>query len=224
MRFAHSRCRAPRKLGVNQGKTVQAQESQLGLGFCRRFTRSTQYGLPASDLFNDRGGINEIGTNGAAAPRCARGSREGRFMKRFGTAFAVALVALCVTAGCNDYGNTFQANTGAGLLSLSPSNVTAGGPDMTLTVMGNGFVAKTVVQWNGKTIATTVTTDSNTGAVLSVTAVVPAALTATPGRAFVNTLNPKTSNQNNGLSQTVAFIINVPANPVPQISDISPKI
>ncbi|HJZ65790.1 MAG TPA: hypothetical protein VKD70_15800 [Candidatus Acidoferrum sp.] len=156
-------------------------------------------------------------------------------MKRFGTAFAVALVALCVTAGCNDYGNTFQGNTGANLTSLSPSNVSAGGPDFVLTVIGIGFVntcksgttspsCATVVQWNGKNLVTTTTVDSNTGGVLSVTAVVPAALTATPGRAFVNTLNPKTSNQNNGLSQTVAFIINVPANPVPQISDISPKI
>jgi len=143
-------------------------------------------------------------------------------MKRFGTALAaVVLVALCVAAGCNDYGNTFQRNTGALLTSLSPSNVTAGGPDFTIQVMGQGFVAKTVIQWNGKNLVTTVNTDS-IGDILSVTANVPAALTATPGRAFVNTLNPKTSNQDNGLSNTIAFLINVKPNPVPGITSISP--
>jgi len=156
-------------------------------------------------------------------------------MKRLGTAFAVALVALCVTAGCNDYGNTFQGNTGAILTSLSPSNVSAGGPDFVLTVIGSGFVntcksgttspsCATTVQWNGKNLVTTATVDANSGNVLSVTAVVPAALTATPGRASVNTLNPNTSNQNNGLSRTIAFIISVPANPVPTITGISPNI
>ncbi|HWZ96308.1 MAG TPA: hypothetical protein VN025_00965 [Candidatus Dormibacteraeota bacterium] len=143
-------------------------------------------------------------------------------MKRFGTAFAVALAALCVAAGCNDYGNTFQSNTGAALISLSPSNSTAGQTsDLTITVIGSGFVPKTVVQWNQKTIATTVTTDS-LGDVLNVTAVVPKALLATPGIAFVNTLNPKTSNQDNGLSNTLSFIINVPPNPVPTLTNISP--
>jgi hypothetical protein len=143
-------------------------------------------------------------------------------MKRFGTAFAVALVALCVTAGCNDYGNTFQNNTGALLLSVSPSNITAGQTsDLTITVMGSGFVPKTVVQWNEKTLATTVTTDSNNN-VLSVTAVVPKALLATPGRAFINTLNPSTNKQDNGLSNTIAFVINVPPNPAPTVTGISP--
>lgn len=151
-------------------------------------------------------------------------------MNRFGTALAVALVALCVAAGCNDYGNTFQANTGARITSLSPSTVTAGGTsDLTITVTGSGFVPKTVVQWNGKTIATTVPLDS-TGAVVTlpsgaqdITAVVPAALLATPGRSFVNTLNPKTSNQDNGLSNTIAFIIDPKPNPVPTITGISPS-
>jgi len=145
-------------------------------------------------------------------------------MKRFGTAFAVALVALCVTAGCNDYGNTFQNNTGALITSISPANIPAGQTsDLTLTVMGGGFVAKTVVQWNQKTINTTVATDSS-GNVLSVTAVVPKALLAKPGLAYVNTLNPSTSKQDNGLSNSVAFVINVPANPMPTLTSISPTI
>ena len=161
------------------------------------------------------------------APRlpAARGSREGRFMKRFGTALAaVALVALCVTAGCNDYGNTFQQNTGAFLQSLSPGNIPAGGTtDLILTVIGQGFVAKTVVQWDGKNLDTTVTLDVNNN-VTNVTAKVPAALTATPGRHFVDTINPATSKQDNGLSNTIAFIVTVPANPVPVLTSIAPTI
>jgi hypothetical protein len=145
-------------------------------------------------------------------------------MKRFGTAFAVALVTLCVTAGCNDYGNTFQNNTGALLTSISPNSIPAGQTsDMTITVTGAGFVPKTVVQWNQKTIATTVAVDANNN-VLSVTAVVPKALLANPGRAFVNTLNPASDSQHNGLSNSIAFIINVPANPAPSLTSIAPTI
>lgn len=145
-------------------------------------------------------------------------------MKLFGTALAVALVALCATAGCNDYGNTFQNNTGALLTSISPDSIPAGQTsDVTITVQGTGFVPKTVVQWNQKTITTTVAVDANNN-VLSVTAVVPKALLATPGRAFVNTLNPASGSQNNGLSNSIAFIINVPPNPVPSLTSISPAI
>jgi len=145
-------------------------------------------------------------------------------MKRFGTALAaVALVALCATAGCNDYGNTFQQNTGAFLQSLSPGNIPAGGGDMTLTVIGQGFVPKTIVQWDGKNLTTNVTLDVNNN-VTNVTATVPAALTAAPGRHFVDTINPATSKQDNGLSNTIAFVVTVPANPVPVLTSIAPTI
>ena len=49
-------------------------------------------------------------------------------------------------------------------------------------------------------------------------------MTATPGRHFVNTINPATSKQDNGLSNTIAFIVTVPANPVPVLTSISPNI
>jgi len=143
-------------------------------------------------------------------------------MKRFWTALAVAFAAIFVIAGCNDYGNTFQGNTGAQLSFLSPADVNAGGPDLVLKVTGAGFVAKTVVQWNGKKLVTTVTTDAS-GNVLSVTAVVPASLTAAPGQASVNTLNPFSGSGQNGLSNSVSFLINPPANPLPVVSGISPS-
>jgi hypothetical protein len=144
-------------------------------------------------------------------------------MKRSWTALAVAAVAVLGVAGCNDYGNTFQNNTGATIISLSPSVISAGSGDFTLTVNGGTFVAKTVVQWNGKTLTTTVPTNS-AGTVLGniVTATIPAALVATTGIATVNTLSPATGAGNNGLSNTISFVINPPANPVPVFSSMSP--
>ena len=68
-------------------------------------------------------------------------------MKRSWTALAVALISMLAVAGCNDYGNTFQANTGAQVASLSPSNIGAGSPDFVLTINGGGFVKQTYVTW-----------------------------------------------------------------------------
>jgi hypothetical protein len=143
-------------------------------------------------------------------------------MKRFGAACAFALAVICWTAGCNDYGNTFQAPTGASLRSLSPSNASAGGDTFTLDLFGGGFVPKTVVQWNGKNIPTTVTTDANNN-VLTVTATVDKSLIAVSGTARVNTLNPHSGSTDNGLSNTIVFIINPQPNPLPVLSSISPS-
>jgi WD40-like Beta Propeller Repeat len=143
-------------------------------------------------------------------------------MKRFWTAIAVAYVAVFAVTGCNDYGNTFQVPTGASITSLSPANTSAGSPQFTLTVTGSGFVAKTVVQWNGQTIPTQVQTDSN-GNVLGITATVAASLVAKPGTAFVNTLQPHSGAGTNGLSNPLAFIVNPPGNPLPALSSISPS-
>jgi hypothetical protein len=143
-------------------------------------------------------------------------------MKRFGAACAFALAFISLTSGCNDYGNTFQNPTGASLTAISPSNTSAGGGDLTLTLFGGGFVAKTVVQWNGKALATTLVTDSNSN-ILRLTAVVPAALTASVGTAAINTLNPHSGSTDNGLSNTLAFIINPKPNPLPELDAISPN-
>src|SRR6202795_2110322 len=143
-------------------------------------------------------------------------------MKRSWTALAVALVSILAVAGCNDYGNTFQNNTGAQVTFLSPSNISAGNPDFTLTINGGGFVAQTYVTWNGKKLNTLVTLDATKTVVLSVTALVPAALVAKPGTATVITQNPFSGAGNNGLSNPVAFIINAPPNPVPTLTSIAP--
>jgi hypothetical protein len=143
-------------------------------------------------------------------------------MKRSWTALAVALISILAVAGCNDYGNTFQNNTGAQVAFLSPSTISAGSPDFILTVNGSLFVAQTYVTWNGKKLNTTVTLDATKTVVLSVTALVPAALVAKPGTATVITQNPFSGAGNNGLSNPVTFIINPPPNPVPTLTAIAP--
>jgi hypothetical protein len=144
-------------------------------------------------------------------------------MKRSWTALAVALFGFLGVTGCNDYGNTFQNNTGAFVSFLSPSQIPAGNADFTLSLQGSGFVLKTVVQWNGKPLITTVPLDS-TGAALGnvVTAVVPAAMLAKPGTASVLTKNPASGAGQNGLSNTITFIIDNPPNPVPSVTSVSP--
>jgi hypothetical protein len=139
-------------------------------------------------------------------------------MKRSWTALAVAFVAMFAAAACSGTGTTFQQNTGAQITQLSPANINQGSPDFTLTVNSlGGFVTGTVVQWNNKKLTTTFVNVS------TVTATVPAALVAKLGTAYVNTLNPHTSSQNNGLSNTLAFIINPPPNPVPSITSMNPN-
>jgi hypothetical protein len=146
-------------------------------------------------------------------------------MKRSWTALAVALVAIFVVGGCNDYGNTFQNNTGASISFLSPAQISACVPtaattcDFTLTVNGTGFVTKTVVQWNGTLLKTTPTLDSG-GNIVNETATVPAALVAKPGVATIITLNPATGAGQNGLSNPIAFIVNPPPNPQPVLTSI----
>jgi hypothetical protein len=142
-------------------------------------------------------------------------------MKRYWTAGAVAVAAILAASGCNDYGNTFQGNTGAQISSLSPSNTPAGSPDTTITVNGGGFVAQTVVEWNGQKLDTKITMDVN-GNVTLVTALVPANLLATPGKASVFTQNPFSGAGNNGLSNTITFIVNNPPNKIPTITGVAP--
>lgn len=151
-------------------------------------------------------------------------------MKRFWTLIAV-VPAILASVACNDYGNTFQSPGGAIVRFLSPSQTPAcpapctSNSGFTLTVNGGGFVAKTLVQWNGKSLATTVPTDSSGNPLGTlVTATVPASLISTPGTAVVNTINPNSNygTGSNGLSNTITFIINNPANLVPAVSSVSP--
>lgn len=159
-------------------------------------------------------------------------------MMRSWTALAVAFAAILAATGCNDYGNTFQGNTGVFLQFISPSNVTAGGPDLVITLTagsgssGSVFVVQTTVTWDQKNIKTCVVTttaastcapSNDTGTVVSVTAVVPAALTAKAGTHFIQTIQPHSGAGTNGLSNPVAFEVFPPPNPVPTVTSVSPN-
>jgi hypothetical protein len=143
-------------------------------------------------------------------------------MKRFGAAVVVAFIAAFVVAGCNDYGNTFQNNTGAAITSLSPSTISAGHADFTLTVNGSGFVAKTYITWNGQKLTTTPVEDS-AGDVLWLTATVSASLVAKPGNNTIITQSPFSGAGNNGLSNPLILTVTPAGNPVPTVSQISPN-
>ncbi|MBA0087336.1 MAG: IPT/TIG domain-containing protein, partial [Acidobacteria bacterium Pan2503] len=163
-------------------------------------------------------------------------------MKRFCTLIAVVLLAIFAAAACNDYGNTFQSPGGALITFLSPKQIPAcpapctNNPSFTLTINGTGFVAKTLVQWNGKTCplssssgatnascTTNVTLDSNSNVTL-LTATISSALIAQPGTAVVNTMNPGSNygTGTNGLSNTITFIVNNPPNLTPTVSSVTP--
>ncbi len=66
---------------------------------------------------------------------------------------------------------------------LSPASAVAGGPELTLTVSGQGFTAESVVMWNGSAKATTFV-DSNT-----LRTVIPAADIAEAGVVSVNVVD-----------------------------------
>ena len=143
-------------------------------------------------------------------------------MKRSWTALAVTLISIFAITGCNDYGNTFQNNTGASITFLSPSNISAGSPTFEMTVSGSGFVTQTYVTWNGKKLSTTDNLDAS-GNIISISASVPAALVAKPGTATVITQSPFSGAGNNGLSNPIVFTINAPPNPIPTLTSIAPN-
>jgi len=140
-------------------------------------------------------------------------------MKRSWTALAVASCAFALVAGCNNYNSSYQYPTGASLLNIAPTGVPAGAANVTLTltaVVVNGFSTKSVVQWNGQKLATTVID------VTTITALVPGNLLTKPASVSVNVYAPQSGTGMNGLSNTLAFYVVGPPNPQPTISSISP--
>src|SRR6202051_4133877 len=141
-------------------------------------------------------------------------------MKRFWTAMAVAGFAFGWLAGCNDYNNSIQYNTGATLTNISPNGLPAGTSPFLLTVnasAANGFNSPSVIQWNGQKLATSTFVDATT-----LTATVPASMLAKPGTAYVNTLTAQSGTGQNGLSNTLAFNVYGAPNPLPTLTSVTP--
>ena len=88
---------------------------------------------------------------------------------------------------------------------LVPMTAAPGGPNFTLTVNGTGFVASSVVNWNGSPLATTFVNQSQ------VTATAPASDIASPGTASVTVMNPLPGGGNSnvqylGISSSVSTL------------------
>ena len=84
---------------------------------------------------------------------------------------------------------------------LSPAAANSGGTAFTLTINGTGFVAPSVVRWNGANRTTTFVSSTQ------LTAVITAADIATAGTAEVTVLNPN-SGGGGGTSNAQTFTIN----------------
>jgi hypothetical protein len=141
-------------------------------------------------------------------------------MKGFRAAMAVISLAFGMLAGCNDYNNSIQYNTGATVTNISPTGVAAGSGQFLLTVNAipaNGFQTNSVVRWNGNNMATTFV-DTTT-----LTAMIPANLVTTAGVAYVNVLTPQSGTGNNGLSNTEGFNIYGSPNPLPTLTSVAPN-
>ena len=170
-------------------------------------------------------------------------------MKRSWTALAVSLFALGVLAGCNDYNNSVQYNTGATLTNISPTGLPAGTPTtgtltncpntptgqsnpcFTLFVQAsslNGFSNAAVVQWNGQKLPQCSTMSGSGGCTTyidssNLSAQVPYSLIAKPGTAAVNTYQPQSGTGLNGLSNALTFIIYGDPNPSPTLTSVTPN-
>jgi hypothetical protein len=129
---------------------------------------------------------------------------------RSGRQFFLVLCSLIICAGCGGGGGGSNGggNGGGGgsaqnpvptVRSLSPNSATVGGAGMTMTVSGDGFIAASVVEWNGTALTTTYVSSS------SLTAPVPGSNIANPGTANVVVRNPSPGG---GSSSPQTFTIN----------------
>ena len=104
---------------------------------------------------------------------------------------------------------TFTINSAVPTItSLSPTSVTAGGVEFTLTVNGANFLSGATVQWGSTTLTTTFVSPTQ------LTAAVPASLIANTGSATV------TVTDSAGTSSGASFSISAPGTPT--ITNLSP--
>ena len=97
------------------------------------------------------------------------------------------------------------------LVGVTPATVAAGGGDLSITIQGANFAAGvSSAYWSGTPLATTYVSPTQ------LTAVVPAALTGTPGTGAVTVLNQPPGG---GMSAPVTFAVTVP----PAVLSVTPS-
>lgn len=99
------------------------------------------------------------------------------------------------------------------LASIAPAAAVAGAGQFTLVCNGSGFIAGSVVRWNGSDIVTSFVSSGQ------LSAIVPAPLVAAIGSAAVTVFSPTPGG---GTSGPQTFTISPAPNPTPILSNISP--
>lgn len=107
-----------------------------------------------------------------------------------------------------------QPNAVPAITSISPNSAVEGSAGFTLTVNGNGFVAGSVVRWDGSPRTTTFVSATQVMAAVLATDLVGT------GQASVSVFNPAPGG---GTSNVVTFNITSGTNPAPTLSSINPN-
>jgi len=126
-----------------------------------------------------------------------------------------ASVTVVNPGGANSNSQTFTITSPVAqpfLSSLSPNSVVTGGPVLTLTVNGSGFVFGSTVLWNGSPLSTTEVS------AYQLLASVPASFLAVGGSAQITVLNPGAV-----ISNGLLFTIVQPGAGQPTVAGLSPS-
>ncbi|MGH9739881.1 MAG: InlB B-repeat-containing protein [Candidatus Acidiferrales bacterium] len=125
------------------------------------------------------------------------------------------LLAVCL-AGCQE-----QVNFPTPVLqSISPAEVQAGEPALTLMISGRGFTPSSSVLWASSAVpsgALVSTYDSATGQLL---AQVPASYIQSPGQAYISVETPQPGG---GITASLTFTIDPNPSAVPEITGLTPN-
>ncbi len=127
--------------------------------------------------------------------------------------FATIVAGVALLAGCggSDGKNKQASNPVPMLSSMAPTTAPAGSSALTLTLNGSGFVAGSIVHWNGSPRTTTYSSPS------LLSAAIPAADLAAASTVQVTIVNPAPGG---GTSAALSFAI---TNPAPVASALSPS-
>jgi hypothetical protein len=113
-------------------------------------------------------------------------------------------------SGTAEFAINPTSNPAPTALSINPSSVNAGSPDLILTVNGSSFLPTSTIEWNGASIPTNYLSDSQLEAQISATEL------ADPGIASVAVLNPSPGG---GVSTPFSFAINYQPTVVSQLAN-----
>ncbi len=100
--------------------------------------------------------------------------------------------------------------------SLNPNSANAGGAAFMLTVNGSGFIASSVVRWQGNDRATTFVSSTQLRAAILASDIIIV------GTVNVTVFSPPSSGGGGGVSNAAGFAIGLPPNPEPSLTSLSP--